>query len=186
MASGGARNRSGPQKDPKSARSSKAGLSYDQLPAEGREGDPPSGWPLSEPRVYIEEIQNGKPVKVLDPEATEKRRTDELAMWAEVWTYPQAAAWEREPWRWNIVALYVRTFLICAGPEAKAADKSSLHRFGDQIGLTPAGLRENGWEIVRDQVQEKRAEKDTEAATEPSGKKSARERRLKAVADAAG
>ena len=179
MSRGGARNRSGPQPDPTSARSDSRGLSFDQLPAEGRKGDPPTDWPLGDPRVYIEEVQNGKPVKVLDPEATAERKEAELALWAEVWTYPQAVAWEREPWRWNVIGLYVRTFLICAGPEAKAADKASLHRFGDQIGLTPAGLRENGWQIVRDELAVKRAEKDA-GVSSSTGK---RQRRLRAVGD---
>ena len=183
MASGGARNRSGPQADPKSARSANRGLAFDELPSEGRKGEPPLEWPLGRPAVFIERFENGKPVKELDEEATAEREEQEQALWAQVWTYPQAVAWEREPWRWNIVALWVRTFLVCAGPEAKAADKSSLHRFGDQLGLTPAGLRENGWQIVRDQVSEKRSEKEA-AEAEPSRPMTARERRLAAVADA--
>jgi len=183
MASGGARNRSGPQADPKSARSANRGLSYDELPSEGRVGEPPLEWPLGRPSVYIETFENGRPVKELDEAATYDREQQELAMWDQVWSYPQAVAWEREPWRWNIVALWVRTFLVCAGPEAKAADKSSLHRFGDQLGLTPAGLRENGWQIVRDQVAVKRSEKEA-AETEPERPLTARERRLAAVADA--
>ena len=183
MARGGARNRSGPQADPKSARSANRGLSYDQLPSEGRQGEPPLAWPLGRPAVYIEKFENGKPIKELDEEATAEREAQEQALWAQVWTYPQAVAWEREPWRWNIVALWVRTFLVCAGPEAKAADKSSLHRFGDQLGLTPAGLRENGWMIVRDEVSEKRSEKEA-AEPVPDRPLTARERRLAAVADA--
>ena len=78
------------------------------------------------------------------------------------------------------MAMYVRTFLTAAGPEAKAADKSTLHRYGDQMGLTPAGLKENGWAIARDEVAVKRAE----AAPEPSTGK--RERRLRAVKDGSG
>lgn len=177
MARGGARNRSGPQPDPTSARSDSRGLSYDKLPSEGRKGGPPLEWPLGDPRVYIDEVQNGKPVKVLDTEATAERKDAELELWEQVWTYPQAVAWEQDRWRWNIVALWVRTFLVCAGPEAKAADKASLHRFGDQLGLTPAGLRENGWAISRDEVAPKRQER----AVEP--KAAAPQRRLRAVGD---
>lgn len=178
MARGGARNRSGPAKDPNSERSKKAGFELTALPSEGRVGDPPTGWPLGDPRVYIEEVQNGKPVKVLDVDATAERKEAELALWAEVWTYPQAVAWEREPWRWNVIALYVRTFLICAGPEAKAADKSSLHRFADQIGLSPAGLRENGWAIANDELGARRVAQDDEVS-QPGQ----RRRRLRAVND---
>ena len=176
MASGGARNRSGPQPDPTSGRSDARGLAYDKLPSEGRQGEPPLDWPLGSASVYIERFENGRPVKELDPEATAARNDAERSLWAEVWTYPQAVAWERDRWRWNVVALWVRTFLICAGPEAKAADKASLHRFGDQLGLTPAGLRENGWAIARDEVAPKR-----EART--SAPKQAPKRRLRAVGD---
>jgi hypothetical protein len=44
--------------------------------------------------------------------------------------------------------MWVRTAVICEGLEATAADKGSLHRFADQIGMTPAGLKENGWKIA--------------------------------------
>lgn len=178
LASGGARNRSGPQADLSSGRSDARGLSYDKLPSEGRKGKPPVEFPLSEPKVYIEVIVNGKPSKELDAEASQLRKEAELALWDQVWTYPQAVAWEREPWRWNIAAMWVRTFLTASGPEAKAADKTALHRFGDQLGLTPAGLKENGWQIVRDEVAPRRSVKSSTASS--TGK---RERRLRAVGD---
>lgn len=181
MASGGSRNRSGPQADPMSARSDARGIQYSALPSEGRQGPPPAPWPLSDPQVFIEGIENGRPVKQLDSVASEERRSAELALWDQVWTYPQACAWEREPWRWNIVAMWVRTFLTASGPEAKAADKTALHRFGDQLGLTPAGLRENGWAIARDELADRRS--DPEPATPSTGK---RERRMRAVGDGSG
>lgn len=159
MARGGARNRSGPQPDPLSGRSDARGVKLDALPNEGRRGEPPLEWPLGSPAVYIDVVVNGKPSRELDAEATAVRAEAEQALWEEVWSYPQACAWELDRWRWNIVALYVRTFLVCAGPEAKAADKSSLHRFGDQLGLTPAGLKENGWAIARSEVDVKRSER---------------------------
>jgi hypothetical protein len=44
--------------------------------------------------------------------------------------------------------MWVRTAVVCEGSEATAADKGSIHRFADQIGMTPAGLKENGWKIA--------------------------------------
>lgn len=180
MTSGGARSRSGPTPDPNSGRSAARGLSFSNLPSEGRTAEPPAPWPLSDPQVFIEGIENGRPVKQLDVVASEERKAAEAALWAEVWTYPQAVAWERERWRWNIVAMWVRTFLTASGPEAKAADKTALHRFGDQLGLTPAGLRDNGWAIARDELGERRAEKPE------TKRESARDRRLRAVANGDG
>lgn len=183
MTSGGARYRSGPPADPRSGRSERRGLSdgMERLPAEGRSGLPPLEWPLTAAQVYIDVVVNGKPTKELDEDATQERRADELALWAEVWSYPQAVVWERERWRWNDVALYVRTFLVAAGPEAKSSDKAALHKVADKIGLSPQGLLLNKWEICRDEVAVKRAEA---APAEPSTGK--RERRLRAVKDGSG
>ena len=179
MASGGYRNRPGPSATPDSGRSDRRSLKFNELTSEGRDGRRPAAWPLADPRVYIEEMENGKPVKKYDADESALRKDAELELWEQVWTYPQAVAWVREPWRWNIIAMWVRTFLTASGPEAKAADKSALHRFGDQIGLTPAGLRENGWQIVRDEVTARRTE--SEESQEPST--GTRTRRLRAVGD---
>lgn len=122
MGSGGARNRSGPPADPNSMRSKIKGVSLANLPGDGYLGEIPE-FPL--------------------PDASER----ELDLWSEVWRFPQAEAWAGESWRWPAVAMWVRTFVVCEGSDATAADKGSLHRFADQIGLTPAGLKENGWSI---------------------------------------
>jgi hypothetical protein len=135
MSRGGARNRSGPPLDPTSGRSDRRGFRLDALPAEGYDGEVPR-YPL--PTVGEAAF-----------------REDELWAWA--WRTPQAAAWAREPWRWHAVAMWVRTARICESEDATAADKNSLHRFADQIGFSPAGLKENGWKIATDEIAAKRA-----------------------------
>lgn len=180
MTKGGARNRNGAAPDPKSARSARRELSFDQLPAEGYAGEAPE-FPLPPAVVMHEYFEERKKVTEVDSGASTTRQEREQELWEWAWSTPQAAAWAREPWRWQSVAMWVRISALCESPEAQAADKGSLHRFADQIGLTPAGLKENGWEIVRDQLQEKRAEAEVPVS---DGKLSARERRLKAVADA--
>jgi hypothetical protein len=87
-------------------------------------------------------------VRQSDASATEVWAERERALWEWAWTTPQAVAWESEPWRWYAVAQWVRTSVICEGAEAKAADKTAMLRLADQIGMTPAGLRENGWRIA--------------------------------------
>lgn len=134
MPSGG-HARSGPPADPNSARSDRRGLSFIRLPAEGYGGEAPE-WPL-----------HGQSAR-------------EAQLWAWAWTTPQACAWALEPWRWHSVAMWVRVAVICEGPMAQAADKNGLHRFADQIGLTPAGLKENGWQIARDETADRRDEAD--------------------------
>lgn len=122
MAHGGARNRSGPMVDPSSARSEARGLKFRRLPLAGRSGRTPK-FPL--PGQSAREGQ----------------------VWREAWRSPQAVAWESEPWRWKIVALWVRVSVRCEDREAPAGLFAQLHRLADQIGMTPAGLRENGWLI---------------------------------------
>jgi len=133
MAKGGARNRSGPSADPNSGRSDRRDFKLTALPSEGYGSEAPR-WPL-----------NGHSDR-------------EAALWAWAWTTPQACAWSIEPWRWHSVAMWVRVAVICEGPLAQAADKNGLHRFADQIGLTPAGLKENGWAIASNEVAAKRDE----------------------------
>jgi hypothetical protein len=153
MPSGG-HARSGPTPDPNSLKTAKRGLTFTALPAAGYDGEVPE-FPLLE------------------------QSEREVTLWAWAWRTPQAAAWAAEPWRQHSVALWVRTAAICESGDATAADKNSLHRFADQIGLTPAGLAFNGWKIAADQLAEKRAEKPAVAAASTRS-------RLKAVRGAAG
>ncbi|WP_280381049.1 hypothetical protein [Nocardia wallacei] len=156
MPRGGARNRSGPQPDPTSGRSDRRGLSFTKLPAEGYSGEVPD-FPL--PR----------------PTAREK------ALWAKVWTYPQASAWAQESWRHETIAMYVRWKVKAEKADATAAAVAATTRLADQIGLTPAGLRENGWVIAGDELAKARAERKP-----PAGPKQKPERRMRAVPGGSG
>jgi len=143
MARGGARNRSGPAPDPHSGRSARRGLSFQALPNEGYRGEVPE-FPLAGPSER------------------------ELEVWAEAWRTPQAAAWAREPWRHRTVALWVRTSVRCEEPDAGAALLAQVHRFADQIGLTPAGLKENGWAIAAADIEPAaEADEPSEESEEP-------------------
>jgi hypothetical protein len=131
MTRGGARNRSGPQPDPTSGRSDRRGVVLTALPAEGYSGPIPE-FPL--------------------PEVCER----EQQVWDAAWRTPQAAAWSVEPWRRRVVGMWVRWSVRMEAPDASAALGNVVVRFADQIGLTPAGLKENGWKIAADAVAEKR------------------------------
>jgi hypothetical protein len=147
MARGGARNRSGPAPVEGSRTSERKGFSLTALPPAGFDGDAP-GFPLPRRAVYYFIVEDKSRVRVFDEDATEHVRDRELELWDWAWTTPQACAWSSEQWRWPLVAMWVRTFVVCESSDATAADKGSLHRFADQIGLTPAGLKENGWKIA--------------------------------------
>lgn len=169
MTKGGARNRSGPAADPRSERSEKRGYKLTALPSEGYSGEVPE-YPLGKTSVYLTYYEDKKPVKELDEGETEFRWERELELWAWAWTSPQACAWSMQPWRWHSVAMWVRTAVVCESSAATAADKNSLHRFADQIGLTPAGLKENGWAIAEDEVGARRAEFAPAAPARPSSR----------------
>ena len=156
MPRGGARNRSGPPPDPESGRSERKGYSLTALPAQGYDGPAPD-FPL--PRRFPEDSEFSEPIH---------RR--EVELWRWLWRTPQACAWSMpsESWRLMTIALYVRTFVICEGTDATAADKGSLHRFADQIGMTTAGLAEMGWKVAVDEVGAKRASQPKAAASKSS------------------
>ena len=145
MSSGGARNRSGPAVNPDSARSDRRGVKLTALPAEGFSGPVPA-FPL------------------------DLASSAELALWAEVWTSPQACAWSlaSERWRQRTVALWVRTRIRCEDPDAPASLLGQLHRFADQIGMTTAGLAEMGWAVAKDELTERRVEVAPEAPRKSS------------------
>lgn len=155
MPKGGARNRSGPGLDPKSLRSGERGIVLTALPSEGYD-QPAPDFPLMPFAVYRWEYEDKRRFQVFDEDATEAFHERETELWERVWTYPQACAWALEPWRWQTVAMWVRTAVVCESSEATAADKGAIHRFADQIGLTPAGLKENGWAIARNEIAAKR------------------------------
>ena len=149
MTRGGPRNRSGPQKDENSFKSAALGISFHSLPAEGYGGKVPQS-----------------PIPDFDDREAE--------VWEAIWKTPQAAAWASEPWRWRVVALYVRWSVKAEDANVPAAVMGQVHRLADQIGLTPAGLKENGWKIG--------AAEDERKATGTSGKQCSSSRaRLKVV-----
>lgn len=169
MTSGGARNRSGPGADPQSGRSDRRGFQPQSLPSEGYDGKVPT-FVLPRMDVLRWVYEETSKYQIVDEEASKIFRRREMKLWREVWTYPQACMWSIERWRWNSVAMWVRTFVVCEGSEATAADKGSLHRFADQIGLTPAGLKENGWAIAHDEVSEQCGRGDTETKKSKSSR----------------
>lgn len=172
MARGGARNRSGPGVDPASGRSDRRGFKLTALPSEGYRDDVPA-FPLQPIVMFLEYFEGqGKDrtkVKERDDAETESFREREADVWAEAWRTPQACAWSMESWRWPIVAEYCRLKTVMEfDPSASAALVGQIHRYRDQLGLTPAGLKENGWAIATDEVAAKAAEREPALVPRPA------------------
>lgn len=101
-----------------------------QLPAEGRQGKPPP-WPLP------------------------GESKDETAVWREVWKTPQAVAWERLGWN-RVVARYVRRLVEAEQTKSGAAVNAEVRQLEDRLGLSPMAMLRLRWEIVADEMDEKR------------------------------
>lgn len=179
MAQGGARNRSGPRPQEGSGRSDARGYSLKALPAEGYDGEVPE-FPLPARAVYFTTYEDKRPVRHLDEAGSGLVAERERELWEWAWRTPQACAWamRSEQWRWYTVAMWVRTAVICESSDATAADKNSLHRFADQIGMTTAGLAEMGWKVAVDEIGARQAERAAPAEAPVK-----RERRLRAAGD---
>jgi len=166
---------SGPLKDPNSLKSAKIGYAPTALPSEGYDGEIPP-FPLPSLPVYEVYYEDGKRCRDFDEKATEARADREWVLWDWAWHTPQACAWIGQPWRWHAVAMWARTAALCESADATASDKNSLHRFADQIGLSPAGLQYNGWKVAANQLAGR--EKPAEA---PAARPASARDRLKAL-----
>lgn len=177
MPKGGSRVRSGPPADPTSARSEKRGVVLTALPSKGRPGRAPA-FPL--PKINRMVVREG--ARVPDKPASTAFRARELAIWREVWKTPQAVAWDLDPWRWPTIAEFCRLKAVTeADPDASASLLSRLREYRNEIGLSPDGLRANGWAIARDEVA---AATQRRAPAAPAATKAPPVRRLRGVPDA--
>lgn len=155
---GGARNRSGPHASAYSARSDARDIRALKLPVGGYDGDFPA---------LFEVLPGG----------TER----EGQVWATLWKTPQASQWARERWRWPTVAMYVRMIVRSEDPEASAATVNAAQRLADQIGMTPAGLKENGWLIVADDSAVDHDQQRKQHAVQRAGRTNGGGKRMRSV-----
>lgn len=141
---------SGPPPDPNSRTSERRGLVLTALPSSGYDGDAPD----------IDDF-------LVDPTSRHEQ------VWADLWSTPQANAWARDRWRWPVVADLVKWSVRSDDPEAPAAVATTVRQLRDDLGLSTAGLRVNGWAIAPDEVAAKAVERTSSAPK--------RERRLRSV-----
>ena len=124
------------------------------LPSEGRTGKTPE-WPLPPTRKH---------------EVNEGLADLELALWTELWSTPQAVAWERLRWVRD-VAQYVRWKVQGELGDLEASKEA--RQLSDRLGLTPLAMLRLGWTISTDEVAEKRSTtpvpKRRLRAVDPSG-----------------
>lgn len=108
-----------------------------QLPMEGYQGPVPD-WPLDYPSPR------------------------ELARWEKIWRSAQAAMWVRMHVD-DMVARYVRNCILVENDSHTTVALAHLHseirQLEDRLGMSPLALLRLKWEIVPDEVEEKKQEK---------------------------
>lgn len=128
MGSGGARNRSGPPVDPNSGRSDRRGISLTALPNEGYRGEVPE-FPI--PGASVRELE----------------------VWESLWRRPQACVWISQPWRWDALAELAMLQVRAESRDCPVNVFERMRQWRADLGLTPAGLLENGWAIATADIE---------------------------------
>lgn len=102
-------------------------LDWTVLPFEGRAGDPPAlpGW-----REWTEQT---------------------LTWWAELWSTPQAAAWDQTGRSMHTLALLHHEMMVDGGSAAKIAAEMRQHE--DRHGLTPKAMAQLRWRVASEPAQ---------------------------------
>uniref|UniRef100_UPI0018FE1997 hypothetical protein n=1 Tax=Streptomyces xylophagus TaxID=285514 RepID=UPI0018FE1997 len=118
------------------------------------------------------ELSEGKPVErrldtmrerleILNRQLAEQKAL-EASLWRDLWLLPQAAQWERLGWTRD-VAQYVRHKVLAELGDLDSAKEA--RQWSDRLGLSPMAMLRLRWEVVANEVAEKREEKT--AATAP-------------------
>lgn len=121
MPKGGARPRSGPAPDPNALRRERDGDQWRELPASGREGDPPE-WPL--------------------PGLSDAERD----LWSDLWSLPAAVVWEEQRQELQ-VALYCRRLVEYWQPNAPVSLGTLVRQLAEDLGANQTGMTRYRWRV---------------------------------------
>lgn len=102
---------------------------------------------------------NGRPGLPPDWPGSDRPSAAEWDAWGQLWSTPQAVAWERMGvGTCREVARYTRLLVAAEDPDARAAVHAQATALADRLGLTPKSMRLLLWQIATDDLAEKRAE----------------------------
>lgn len=183
-----------PPKPDEQRRRRNATVAMTRLPAEGRKGAAPK-WPLRPDLQTTVELGRARDERLLleaqiadgtaaDGAAAKLAKVDqrvayleeklrqaaemERELWRELWRTPQAVQWQRLRWT-REVAQYVRWKVAAELGDLDASKEA--RQLADRLGLTPLAMLRLRWEVVADEVAQRR-----EVRAAPAAK-----RRLKVV-----
>jgi hypothetical protein len=92
---------------------------------------------------------------ILDAQLKAQRKL-EADLWRDLWRLPQAVQWERLKWTRD-VAQYVRHKVLAELGDLDAAKEA--RQWSDRLGLTPMSMLRLRWEVVADEIAEKRRDR---------------------------
>lgn len=140
-----------PPKPADQRRRRNATVAMTALPAEGRQGPCPD-YPLPPP-----------PARGREKAVRAAIIAREAVLWADLWQTPQAVMWERS--RSELaVARYTRFATLAEMGDLKAATEA--RQLEDRLGLNPQAMLRLRWEVVEDEVAERRVDR-TPTANSP-------------------
>lgn len=184
----------GPAPKHPSRRARRNSPGFSTLPAKGRTGEAPE-WPLGPDAAMAAEIQMiGDKLAALAAELeTEadgrkrgriKRSIDQLtltcsvlrlrmeqagdaegALWAELWTTPQAVMWDESSAFARMVAVFVRWHIRAEQGDLKAATEARLR--SQELGLTPLSLMRLRREVEEANAAEARGDRRRRGPDKP-------------------
>lgn len=159
------------------ARRRNATVAMVELPAAGREGDPPA-WPLladialQTQRDSAQRSADDLELSLAEPDLTGRQRAAlqrkadaarqsaviltaqleaqervEAELWIQLWALPQAVEWERSGWV-REVAQYVRWKARAEQGDLDASKEA--RQLGDRLGLTPLAMLRLRWKVTDD------------------------------------
>jgi hypothetical protein len=106
-------------------------FTWTRLPRSGRQGPPP---PMGEPSAWLETAAGGWPA------ATERE-------WADLWSSPQAAAWDQSG---RTLRRWAELHAVGVLEGVSAVRSSEMRQIEDRHGLSPKALLQLRWLVVDD------------------------------------
>jgi hypothetical protein len=103
---------------------------------------------------------------VLDAQLKAQRGL-EATLWRDLWRLPQAVQWERLKWTRD-VAQYVRHKVLGELGDMDAAKEA--RQWSDRLGLTPMSMLRLRWEVVADELGDRRRDRPQASAQRARGR----------------
>ena len=90
-----------------------------------------------------------------------------MEFWEALWCTLQAAGWAGQAWRWQELGNFVRLSVRMEATDSPPSLMTPWLRMRTELGLSPAGLKENGWQIAAAPIEAKTADRPVNVVAMP-------------------